>query len=245
MNGEFSQDGLVYLSSRRACEVSGMDWSRLTDLIDSDAIAAKQIGHLSYIEKNSLASYLRAGIGVGTRGSREAVASAVHSGSIWSHRVVVVSVVCALGLAIIMMGIATSRLSGELGAGLASAIAPAAPFVPQQSITESSGDEAYVIGKYLGMALGGESSIIMDTLQHPAGGTSAAVAAYAAEGSDTGVVIVPSQGDQNQNIIAEIQESFSDEVKVSPSSDGLSGIIRPIFKTKSGSEFLYVMVPVK
>ena len=62
-----------------------------------------------------------------------------------------------------------------------------------------------------------------------------------------GMVVVPLEGDKNSqeniNMINRISSSFSDEIKVEPSEDGVSGII--ISSNNFEDNYLYLMVPVK
>ncbi len=57
-----------------------------------------------------------------------------------------------------------------------------------------------------------------------------------------GFVVIPE--DQGLDV-KQIQESFSDDVIVEPSSDGSSGVIKPVFKNVSGDEYVYVLVPIR
>jgi hypothetical protein len=58
-----------------------------------------------------------------------------------------------------------------------------------------------------------------------------------------GMVVIPEFVGLSQ--IKMIQDSFSDEVSISPDEEGDSGVIQPIFKEGKGDEYIYVMVPVK
>lgn len=61
-----------------------------------------------------------------------------------------------------------------------------------------------------------------------------------------GMVVVPSSGsDEDEARKKEIEDSFSDEIKIIPAADGRSGIIKPVFKTPDEQEYLYVLVPVE
>ena len=61
-----------------------------------------------------------------------------------------------------------------------------------------------------------------------------------------GLVVVPSQGSStNAKLAQTITNSFSDNVTVTPGSDGTSGVIKAEFRTVAGHDFLYVLVPVK
>jgi hypothetical protein len=61
-----------------------------------------------------------------------------------------------------------------------------------------------------------------------------------------GMVVVPINPNMNQDaVVAKVKQSFSDQVSVSPNSDGQSGVITPVFKKTKGDEYLYVMVPIK
>ena len=57
-----------------------------------------------------------------------------------------------------------------------------------------------------------------------------------------GLIVLPST-DNDEEVKRRIQESFSDEVKVTPRDDG-SGIIVPVFREREGDEYLYIMVPM-
>lgn len=61
-------------------------------------------------------------------------------------------------------------------------------------------------------------------------------------GKREGMVVVPST-DKDDEIKAQIQKSFSDEVRVEPKDDG-SGIITPVFRNKEGGDYMYIMVPM-
>jgi len=61
-----------------------------------------------------------------------------------------------------------------------------------------------------------------------------------------GMVVVPVDEKTDKDaVIAKIQNSFSDEVQVTPRADGTSGVITPVFKKISNDEYLYVLVPIK
>jgi len=64
--------------------------------------------------------------------------------------------------------------------------------------------------------------------------------------SSNGVVVLPSSGDKknDQEIQDKIKMNFSDEVAVK-ATDGISGVIIPEFKNKSGQPYIYMMVPAK
>lgn len=59
-----------------------------------------------------------------------------------------------------------------------------------------------------------------------------------------GIVVMPNSP-ENQQTVEHIKNSFSDQVGVSQNPDGVSGVIKPVFKKVSGDEYLYVLVPVK
>ncbi len=63
----------------------------------------------------------------------------------------------------------------------------------------------------------------------------------------SGMVVAPSTGDASadKDLIAQIKDSFSDEVSVIPGKDGRTGIVKPVFKKSSDQSYVYVMVPVK
>jgi hypothetical protein len=62
-----------------------------------------------------------------------------------------------------------------------------------------------------------------------------------------GLVVVPSTGTSSNNakLAATVANSFSDTVEIKPDSNGMTGVIKPEFRTVNGHDFLYVMVPVK
>ena len=61
--------------------------------------------------------------------------------------------------------------------------------------------------------------------------------------AEEGLVVIPSTG-KNEEVVKNIKESFSDEVKVEP-TDKTSGIIIPVFKKGEGEKYLYILVPIK
>ncbi len=65
--------------------------------------------------------------------------------------------------------------------------------------------------------------------------------------SASGMVVTSSTGDAeaDKDLVAQIKDSFSDEVTVVPGKDGRSGIVKPVFKKSSDQSYVYVMVPVK
>lgn len=58
-----------------------------------------------------------------------------------------------------------------------------------------------------------------------------------------GLVVVPSS-DQNAEIRAQVQRSFSDEVHITP-QDEETGIITPVFREKTGEDYFYILVPLQ
>jgi len=62
-----------------------------------------------------------------------------------------------------------------------------------------------------------------------------------------GLVIVPLEGDansdRNRELIKNIESSFSDEVDIKPSENGISGVVTS--KNNPEDSYLYLMVPVK
>lgn len=61
------------------------------------------------------------------------------------------------------------------------------------------------------------------------------------------LVVVPSTGqaEADREITEYIQRSFSDEIEVvSSTGDGSTGVIRPVFKSSKGDEYIYVLVPI-
>ena len=65
-------------------------------------------------------------------------------------------------------------------------------------------------------------------------------------GSKEGLVVLP-PGDEESNDerIARVKKSFSDEVRVIPDESGTSGVIQPIFREVRGDDYLYVLVPLE
>lgn len=64
--------------------------------------------------------------------------------------------------------------------------------------------------------------------------------------SDTvrqGLVVTPS-ADNDERVKAQIKQSFSDEVIVSP-HDEETGIITPVFRSRTGEDYLYILVPLQ
>lgn len=60
-----------------------------------------------------------------------------------------------------------------------------------------------------------------------------------------GMVVMPQVGTDSQAQLEAVKETFSDEVKVTPDESGTSGVITPVFKERTGNDYLYVLVPVK
>lgn len=61
-----------------------------------------------------------------------------------------------------------------------------------------------------------------------------------------GVVVVPSTKDpvKDEKVKQYIKDSFSDEANIMPDGTGTSGAIRPVFRSGTEDEYLYVIVPV-
>ena len=77
-----------------------------------------------------------------------------------------------------------------------------------------------------------------------------AVAARLAEmqssggGSGQGLVVM-SADQQGSTTAANIAQSFSDQVIVTPDASGQSGVITPIFRNGQGDPYLYILTPIK
>ena len=87
-------------------------------------------------------------------------------------------------------------------------------------------------------------------------GTVAGVKTFVGEENDSetenkkennGLVIIPLEGEinseENQRFIKKLSSSFSDDVEISPSDDGVSGVITS--RENPDENFIYLMVPVK
>ena len=65
--------------------------------------------------------------------------------------------------------------------------------------------------------------------------------------TNKGIVIIPLEdgvnSEENQELIEKLSSSFSDDVKIYPSGDGVSGVITSLENTDEN--YLYLMVPVK
>lgn len=61
-----------------------------------------------------------------------------------------------------------------------------------------------------------------------------------------GMAVFPSSNTLSKDEIAknDIKNSFSDEVTVSPDESGTAGVITPIFREATSTDFIYVLVPV-
>lgn len=70
--------------------------------------------------------------------------------------------------------------------------------------------------------------------------------APSSSGGLNGMAVIPSSNLASQDEIAKkgIKNSFSDEVKVSPDESGTAGVITPVFREATSSDFIYVLVPV-
>lgn len=113
----------------------------------------------------------------------------------------------------------------------------------EQTLDYSTDMMAFVGHGVLGTIEGGQSANILAALEkylYPSGTDREKVSA-------SGMVVTPSLGDgvKDKDLIAQIKDSFSDEVSVIPGEDGRSGIVKPIFKNRSDQSYVYVMVPVR
>ncbi len=57
-----------------------------------------------------------------------------------------------------------------------------------------------------------------------------------------GMVVLP--GDASRAEIESVKTSFSDEVIVKPEGDGGTGMVQPVFRSRAGDEYRYVLVPI-
>jgi hypothetical protein len=68
-----------------------------------------------------------------------------------------------------------------------------------------------------------------------------------AQSTSQGIAVVSSSGtvEGDEAIKDKIKDSFSDEVMVKPDQSGTAGVITPVFRSAKGTDFVYVLVPVK
>ena len=57
-----------------------------------------------------------------------------------------------------------------------------------------------------------------------------------------GMVVLP--GDASRAEIESVKTSFSDEVVVTPEGDGGTGMVQPVFRSRAGDQYRYVLVPI-
>lgn len=76
--------------------------------------------------------------------------------------------------------------------------------------------------------------------------TSSGMTEAASDVPARGIAVAPSTGSAagDTAVKQEIQNSFSDQVEITPDSGGTTGVITPVFKDAKGKNFVYVMVPV-
>lgn len=121
---------------------------------------------------------------------------------------------------------------------------------------------------YLARIKGEPSRVVMETTRTPGGEISgntfseaeiqalvkemvakelAARDAAGTLGPRTGLFVVPSTGSKtyDQAIKEKVADAFSDEVVVSLDPDKSSGVVKPVFKSADGSDYLFVLVPVR
>ncbi len=93
-----------------------------------------------------------------------------------------------------------------------------------------------------------EASIRQDlekTLQ--AIGRTGNAASYSAGGPDQTMTVLPSTGSStlDTSIKTQVKNSFSDEVSVQFDETGRSGVITPVFRSAPGSNYLFILTPVR
>lgn len=60
----------------------------------------------------------------------------------------------------------------------------------------------------------------------------------------SGLVVVPDNGQDRDQIIRQIQSMFSDQVRIQLDSTGRSGVVTPVFRGQPGRDYIFVLTPI-
>ncbi len=226
-------EGKKYISARRAAKEYDYSIDYIGQLARASKVEARMVGRTYYIYEPSIISYKRSGNG--HNNNLEQVRSSVTPRKHYNHSLESV--------------MATLLLGAIFGSLIFVFIAPPMVGTDNRLLQASSGDLISDLWRYisslwdkiLAMFSRDGEKLTKDTktdkVQDRVG---------LETDVNSGLVVVPSTGSEESDIslTQRVKNSFSDEVVVEPDETGASGVIKPIFKNRTGAEYIYVLVPI-
>ena len=266
MNDDLKIDGKIYISSRRAAEMTKYSNDYIGQLCRSGKIDAHIMGRAWFIEEHSISEHKRLAeealkeryklyslqrkkeIGRAPAGSLLSGASTTVAGfSVAEYAPLPQAIVFRRALGVL---VALVMLVGVLSFGYLS-LAPT-------GLGSGGGEVAgvYEAVRRFGSAIHGVYSWLANLTNssdqfafNNSGAQGLLGGESIDEGAETtsGIVVVPSQGlaMRDEEAKKRIEASFSDEVTIRPDQSGTAGVITPVFKENKGDDYVYVLVPVK
>ena len=261
-------EGKEYISAQRAAEITAYSRDYVGQLCRSGKLACRMVGRFWYVDEESLRKYQaesfkanQGSFGVNSFVPKAPVTSDSVNPSISGDGVISTDLVSGHSaflstfkqtLFVLMTVIAV--LAGGM-----TAVYISKPFLPQafsQNLSQTLTNNTASV--YSAMSsVGGMLSTAFDryystiaSIFSPSSISSSPTLLPASSGdysvANAGLVVVPSQGSTTDAKLAQaITNSFSDNVTVTPGTNGTTGIITPEFRTIKGHDVLYVLVPIK
>jgi len=232
-------DGRIYISSKRAAEMSKYSNDYIGQLCRGGKVAAKMMGRVWFVDRDSLFAHKKAAEDV-LYGKTESTGTPYQN----SSKDVSSQVINKQGASVRKSSYGSRRIF--TAAVMSVVLVAGAYFVTSSGIfstTNSSDQTASASGIFAWIASffsHHDTAVASDQSNTTAGDDSSSTNIPAWNG----MAVAPSTGSDAQTK-QRIQSSFSDNVSVTPDATGNAGVIKPNFKKTNGDDFLYVLVPVK
>lgn len=237
-------DGRIYISSRRAAEMSKYSNDYIGQLCRGGKVAAKMMGRVWFVDRDSLFGHKKAAEEV-LSGKVERTESRYQNSSkdVSSNLADKKST-----------GTRKSSYSGRriFTAAVMSVVLVAGAYaVTSSGIFSSNNADAQTasasgvfswIGNIFGSIFSHHDTAVASNQSNVPANTDSSSTNIP---SWNGMAVAPSTGASDAQTKQRIQSSFSDNVTVTPDATGNAGVIKPVFKKTNGDDFLYVLVPVK
>ena len=257
-------EGKKYLSARRAAEIAAYSKDYVGQLCRSGKLACRMVGRFWYVDEESLQKHQaesfkanQTSFGANDFATKAPSANPpIQADSFFSH-----SFLPAFKQTFFVLAVMIAVLAGGTAA-----VSISKPFLPKtfsqdfsQTISDNTASAYSVMssaGEILRTAFDHYYSAIASIVSPSAPSSQSnsqsklPVSSIPPSGNysvaNAGLVVVPSQGSTTDAKLAQaITNSFSDNVTVTPGTNGTTGIITPAFRTIKGHDFLYVLVPIK
>jgi hypothetical protein len=264
MKDSIKIDGKIYISSRRAAEISRYSNDYIGQLCRGGKINSRMMGRAWFVDQDNLLEYKKSAeealqtryrmagqvqhrIYADAGGAAVIVPSAkITTRDTFTHRQsstrgqrimasVLILLICAAG-SVTLDRVGIIDISSMINNVHVYGLVDTADLIAQDIDAQVDSSAALFGSLFSARSISPQTAALYSSVATSTDTTT--------DSSFNGIAVVPSR-DSDEYTKQQIRNSFSDAVTITPDQSGTAGVITPVFKKTTGDEFMYVLVPVK